>query len=105
MRNLRDGANSMLPSFAPRVNQFLQTSLRLRMSQFGPPRNALFWLKMRAKSLFSRLAHLVDGNIHQKEVSLMKLFPFFFVLECEDNGKLNVAENENDHDNHKAPAP
>ena|ERR1700730_12836151 len=64
-----------------------------------------FGLKMREKSLFSLLAHLVDGNIHQKEVRLMKLFPFFFVLESEDNGKLNVAENEHDHDNHEAPAP
>jgi len=35
----------------------------------------------------------------------MKLFPLFFVLESEDNGKLNVAENEHDHDNHEAPAP
>ena len=95
----------MLRSRGPRVNQSLQSSLRLGMSQFGPPSNALFWLKIQAKSLFLLLVHLVDGNIHQKEVPLMKLFPLFFVLESEDNGKLNVAENEHDNDNHEAPAP
>ena len=30
----------------------------------------------------------------------MKLFPPFFVLTCEDDDKLDVAEIEHDNDNH-----
>jgi hypothetical protein len=35
----------------------------------------------------------------------MKLFPTFFVFICEDNDKLNVAENEHHDDSYKTAAP
>jgi hypothetical protein len=54
---------------------------------------------------FFRWHPWLSRNILEKKLLPMKLFPPFFVLTCEDNDKLNVAEIEHDNDHYKAPAP
>jgi hypothetical protein len=60
---------------------------------------ALFLCKCKEISAFCYCHTWPSRTILEKKLPPMKLFPPFFVLTCEDNDKLDVAEMEHDDDN------
>ena len=56
-------------------------------------------------AVFAKNDVLPPATHHKKKLPSMKLFLLIFVLTCEDNDKLNVAENEQHDHHHQTTAP